>query len=58
VSLAQIRVLTIRKATSGPGTPYITERFTAVLAVLTCLLMAVVNMPNFLVLEVHIHFYP
>lgn len=52
VSLAQIRVLTIRRATTGPTTPLITERFTAVLALLTTLVVTLVNVPNFLTFEI------
>ncbi|KAI6185654.1 Cholecystokinin receptor [Aphelenchoides besseyi] len=51
VSLAQIRVLTIRRATSGPTTS-ITERFSIVLAIVTFIVMTAVNLPNFLTFEV------
>ncbi|KAI1727098.1 serpentine type 7TM GPCR chemoreceptor srw domain-containing protein [Ditylenchus destructor] len=51
VSLAQIRVLTIRRATSGPTTN-ISGRFTVILAIITCFIMSVVNVPNFLTFEV------
>lgn len=51
VSLAQIRVLTIRRATLGP-TQQVTERSTVLLAIATCILMALVNLPNFLTFEV------
>uniref|UniRef100_A0A914HTK5 G-protein coupled receptors family 1 profile domain-containing protein n=1 Tax=Globodera rostochiensis TaxID=31243 RepID=A0A914HTK5_GLORO len=52
VSLAQIRVLTIRRATAGPSTPLITERFTVLLAVLMLCAMTLVNLPNFLTFEI------
>ncbi|KAH7729992.1 7TM GPCR protein [Aphelenchoides avenae] len=51
VLLAQIRVLTIRRATSGPTTS-ISEPLTVVLALATCLVMTVVNLPNFLTFEI------
>ncbi|VDM26119.1 unnamed protein product, partial [Toxocara canis] len=51
VSLAQIRVLTISRATSGPTTT-ITIRLTVVLSFATCLIMACVNIPNFLTFEI------
>ncbi|KAI6237846.1 Cholecystokinin receptor [Aphelenchoides besseyi] len=51
VSLAQIRVLTIRRATSGPTTS-ITERFSIILAIVTFIVMTAVNLPNFLTFEV------
>uniref|UniRef100_A0A1I8C1A9 G_PROTEIN_RECEP_F1_2 domain-containing protein n=1 Tax=Meloidogyne hapla TaxID=6305 RepID=A0A1I8C1A9_MELHA len=37
VVMAQLRVLTIRRATKGPTTPLTTERFTALIALLTTL---------------------
>lgn len=52
MSLALIRVLTIRRATAGPSNPLITERFTVGLALVTCVLMTLVNLPNFLTFEV------
>ncbi|KAK0411015.1 hypothetical protein QR680_005433 [Steinernema hermaphroditum] len=51
VSLAQIRVLTISRATSGPSVA-ITSKFTALLGVATCVVMALVNTPNFLTFRV------
>ncbi|KAL3077273.1 hypothetical protein niasHS_013262 [Heterodera schachtii] len=52
VSLAQIRVLTIRRATAGPSSPLVTERFTVLLAVLMLCAMTLVNLPNFLTFEI------
>uniref|UniRef100_A0A915NY81 G-protein coupled receptors family 1 profile domain-containing protein n=1 Tax=Meloidogyne floridensis TaxID=298350 RepID=A0A915NY81_9BILA len=43
VVMAQLRVLTIRRATKGPTTPLITERFTALIALLT----TIVNNDNY-----------
>ncbi|KAE9549385.1 hypothetical protein FO519_007413 [Halicephalobus sp. NKZ332] len=51
VSLAQIRVLTIRRATAGP-TKTITVKFTVVLSLITCLMMTAINLPNFLSYEI------
>uniref|UniRef100_A0A1I7S5R9 G_PROTEIN_RECEP_F1_2 domain-containing protein n=1 Tax=Bursaphelenchus xylophilus TaxID=6326 RepID=A0A1I7S5R9_BURXY len=51
VSLAQIRVLTIRRATAGPTTQ-ITERFSIILAIVTLIIMAAVNLPNFMTFEI------
>nr|CAD2147046.1 unnamed protein product [Meloidogyne enterolobii] len=52
VVMAQLRVLTIRRATKGPTTPLITERFTALIALLTTITMTIVNIPNFLTFEI------
>ncbi|KAI6217756.1 Cholecystokinin receptor [Aphelenchoides fujianensis] len=51
VSLAQIRVLTIRRATSGPTTN-ISERFSIILSIVTLIVMVCVNLPNFMTFEV------
>uniref|UniRef100_A0A7E4VHE1 G_PROTEIN_RECEP_F1_2 domain-containing protein n=1 Tax=Panagrellus redivivus TaxID=6233 RepID=A0A7E4VHE1_PANRE len=51
VLLAQIRVLTIRRATTGPTTS-INIKMTVIISILTCLAMAAVNLPNFLTFEI------
>jgi hypothetical protein len=51
VSLAQIRVLTISRATKAPVIT-VTIKFTTCLAVGTCAVMAIVNLPNVLTFKV------
>ncbi|VDP20112.1 unnamed protein product [Onchocerca flexuosa] len=51
VLLAQIRVLTIRRSTLHPSTT-VTIRFTVLLSIATCIIMALFNLPNFLTFKV------
>ncbi|MFH4975431.1 hypothetical protein AB6A40_002140 [Gnathostoma spinigerum] len=51
VSLAQIRVLTISRATSGPAKG-VTIPFTVGLSIVTWLIIICVNVPNFLTFEI------
>uniref|UniRef100_A0A0K0FMR5 G_PROTEIN_RECEP_F1_2 domain-containing protein n=1 Tax=Strongyloides venezuelensis TaxID=75913 RepID=A0A0K0FMR5_STRVS len=51
VSLAQIRLLTIRKATVGP-TGMFSEKATVHLSILTFFIMFIINIPNILSMEI------
>uniref|UniRef100_A0A1I7XMP5 G_PROTEIN_RECEP_F1_2 domain-containing protein n=1 Tax=Heterorhabditis bacteriophora TaxID=37862 RepID=A0A1I7XMP5_HETBA len=51
VLLAQIRVYTIKRATSGPANA-VSARATGVIAIITLGIVAVVNIPNFLTFEI------
>ncbi|KAE9413914.1 hypothetical protein Angca_002775 [Angiostrongylus cantonensis] len=51
VLLAQIRVYTIKRATSGP-TEAITAKATGFIALVTLFIVAIVNIPNFMTFEI------